>query len=670
MDSRRLRRAQIGEPESVQGKAGKLTSTRRLTLGLALSATLVVCGAARAELFVEYLHVEAGSGASGGGHAALRFADTTYHYVYAEPGIIESAAEANDSFDYAYRGLGNRSIHSSRIVVAADVYDALAESFERRHITQQKQVEVLDAAVRDQALIAYLRKKRCGRDDDRAIDLEIDSQIDSMFRLRGAGYFSAPSRAAAEKPGMLPVDGLATVLRNAPIAELRAEIERQHGEGYLERRKRALVDEIARLAFVPATANGLAFGTIPPKKEGFSEGYETLALAGEALDVLLSERIPVAAAYRRIDEPARSLSESELATLAARAAELRSSLSRLVATRREDWGYPMLVGMVRLVALDASLRSGQLVVPDSLDEAAAWVPVETLLADPPVVDALLRERRHALDDARAELFAAPATDEAAWSRFEVATSALLDLAGAVRRREGVVRAYSDTLLPSRGAEPDETSALPAADCAELGRWATLATAATASIRDRLREIYRYDVVSRNCVTELFRTIEAASRPISLDAEATADAGLGFVPFVSAAAVNRKYPIDERVTLPSYRKYWLSRLRETDGSLRVALRESNTLTATLRHPDELDDVFLFYTEDTVALRPLYGAINAGVGAGATVMGLVTLPFDRGQRLTTGVRSFVFSLPELAFVNLRKGRNGVLPWTWTVESEGPF
>jgi hypothetical protein len=52
----------------------------------------------------------------------------------------------------------------------------------------------------------------------------------------------------------------------------------------------------------------------------------------------------------------------------------------------------------------------------------------------------------------------------------------------------------------------------------------------------------------------------------------------------------------------------------------------------------------------------------VGAGATVVGLAKLPFDRGQLFATAVRSTVFSLPELVFVNLRKGKNGVLPWAW--------
>jgi hypothetical protein len=49
----------------------------------------------------------------------------------------------------------------------------------------------------------------------------------------------------------------------------------------------------------------------------------------------------------------------------------------------------------------------------------------------------------------------------------------------------------------------------------------------------------------------------------------------------------------------------------------------------------------------------GAANLSVGIGAAVAGLATLPADRGHLLWAGLRGALFSLPELAFVNLRKG-----------------
>ena len=37
----------------------------------------------------------------------------------------------------------------------------------------------------------------------------------------------------------------------------------------------------------------------------------------------------------------------------------------------------------------------------------------------------------------------------------------------------------------------------------------------------------------------------------------------------------------------------------------------------------------------------------------IFGLLRAPLDRGRTLWSGTRGVVFSLPELAFVNLRKG-----------------
>jgi hypothetical protein len=39
--------------------------------------------------------------------------------------------------------------------------------------------------------------------------------------------------------------------------------------------------------------------------------------------------------------------------------------------------------------------------------------------------------------------------------------------------------------------------------------------------------------------------------------------------------------------------------------------------------------------------------------STTVGFVTWPADGGARLDAGLRGILYSLPELAFVNLRKG-----------------
>jgi hypothetical protein len=90
----------------------------------------------------------------------------------------------------------------------------------------------------------------------------------------------------------------------------------------------------------------------------------------------------------------------------------------------------------------------------------------------------------------------------------------------------------------------------------------------------------------------------------------------------------------------------------ENPLVVLLRESNTLTSTVYGPNPRDSFFVFFT-DAVPARPLLGAVNVAAGLGAGAVGLAALPFDGGRTLVAGVKGVLFSLPELAFVNLRKG-----------------
>jgi hypothetical protein len=93
--------------------------------------------------------------------------------------------------------------------------------------------------------------------------------------------------------------------------------------------------------------------------------------------------------------------------------------------------------------------------------------------------------------------------------------------------------------------------------------------------------------------------------------------------------------------------------ERENPVWVFLRESNTLTSTLyrRAPD--DSAFLFFTDDAIPARPVLGALNLVAGLGVAAAGLAMLPVDHGNMLMAGLKGALFSLPELAFFNIRKG-----------------
>jgi hypothetical protein len=56
-----------------------------------------------------------------------------------------------------------------------------------------------------------------------------------------------------------------------------------------------------------------------------------------------------------------------------------------------------------------------------------------------------------------------------------------------------------------------------------------------------------------------------------------------------------------------------------------------------------------------------------------VGLASAPFDAGRRLEAGLRGMLWSLPELAFVSVRKGTNEYVARTWVdlakAKLEGP-
>ncbi|MEO6027884.1 MAG: hypothetical protein ABIR79_13555 [Candidatus Binatia bacterium] len=188
--------------------------------------------------------------------------------------------------------------------------------------------------------------------------------------------------------------------------------------------------------------------------------------------------------------------------------------------------------------------------------------------------------------------------------------------------------------------------------------AAAADAATVTARryaTAFDDLYRYDLVRRNCVTETFHTIDAV---LGADAEAALGGRVAInewraIPAIATRAVRRTWRVTASDTTPSYRQERVAALARAGNPVAVRLRESNTLTSTVYRRSLDDSAFLFLTDDVLLLRPLLGAANLGVGVGASVLGVLQAPLDRGAGLRAGLRGVLWSVPELFFVNVRKG-----------------
>lgn len=605
-------------------------------VALLLSSTAAAAAESRV---IEYLSVEANEGGSSGGHAAIRFDDVVYHFQHHVPGVLRLHREAADGFLFTYRLLQNRGVTVSRIAVSDDTYALLRGWFNRRYVIEDMEFDGLDAASGDRALIELLLHRASTP----------SAAPTGGVTLRGAGYFFADGAD----------EGAPT--ESAALAVLRRRVQDVDGADFLQQRSAEMRAALTELT--PANS-GAAFSR---RYTDLMTGLLAIAALQHALPLRPdSFHAPTNNAYR--------LGNDERATLSAFAYRLEDELVDLLHSPRPDWGYPLLVGMARLVAVRESVHTGRLVFLDSFAPDArtirptAWRGREAMMVD------LLDEACADLGVARRCLAGSGDIREADFTRIESAANRFNELfRGITDQRD--VRVQAGILVPSRAAQRSDLIR-PVRSISEWTQELAVAQERERATEQDLKQRYAYNLITRNCVSEIFRGLNSALAEGATTTAASGDgdglqiarihaasrARLGgyiepgsqltFIPFVSTRAVRGSYNVTETQQLPSYRTERLEAMYQHENPLVVFLRESNTLTSTVYGPNPRDSFFVFFT-DTPPTRPLLGCVNLAASVGVSALGIIALPFDGGSTLLAGVKGALFSLPELAFVSLRKG-----------------
>jgi len=618
---------------------------------------------ALAATFVDYLYVEANEGDSSGGHVAISFGNETFHFQHESPGILRIQRQETAAFRHIYGMLGNRAIRTSRITVSEDTYTLLRDAFVRLLMVQDAQVEIRDALHRDVALIdLMLRQRRAPQPNTGEI----------LLTLTGLGYFlpDAPSQLETARGGIVKKEGAGTV--SPALASLRDRIRVTYGEGFItERVTRARarlrgMEPLATRKPLPAVTRD----RFPVSDAAVSTRYEETLHAIFALE-LLQAALPLReGTFWTPDGDDFRLEPAEALALKEVAVHLENDLVRLADSPRQDWGIPFVVGMARLTAIEASLASGHLVLLD-IFPPDDQLPHRHDAALRPYLPRMKNETREVFLQKRKQFFTAGGFREADYAVLERSGNLLLNIDRAMATGTPL-RAVPKSPFPALAAKLSVPQP-GAADDALLERELAAAQTAERDYAAALGRLYAYNLFRHNCVTEIFSIINSALAskapgreteevfPASTRAESVrrlggfvdAEQGLAFIPFVSAGAVERSYAVVETREDPSCRTARLAEMKMHEAPLKVFLRESNTITSSVYRLDPDDSDFLFFTDDTVLLRPLFGAFNLLTGLGKGLLGVVTMPVEGPERLVSGARGMLFSFPELVFVNLRKG-----------------
>jgi hypothetical protein len=555
---------------------------------------------------IDVLYINANAGEAAGGHTALRLGDSVFHYQFFPDASFLLVRESWDSFRFLYNDLHNRSIAIASLSLDTAVAVKIRNHFTELLVEQQQFFDELAALQKEEE---FVRRLLGGR-----TELSVDC----------LGFFSG-NQATAVQSG------------------IRKNIETELDPDFLQDTFAVSEGNLQRV--IAAVNRGERPENTLAEALAWREGLRVLLRGAELDRQGLIPPLPG-------EEP---LSVRERSGLEKIIRQLTVSITGLLHSSRPDRGKTLLLQIARYQAVTHSLATGQLF---TLDPFFADVR-EVQLTDEEMEGQRLTALQSALlqqATRRRELFFQEEQHpEIACSLLETSRARAWELAQ-VNEGQRRVRILPKVTLPTRPG-------VVTLNTLEGDRDALLFTGArlqdeTRALEKKRTERYGYNLFSRNCATELVRSLNSTfadpeSGKMALGGWLEADAGLLFIPFLFYERSVSAFSLEEEGFLPARRLRNLEILYDQESDLLVWLRESNTLTSTLYDSRSKDTPFLFFTDDSLLLRPLQGVLNVGYAALHGVAGIATLPLDGGTRFNQAVRGIFYSLPELAFGNIRKG-----------------
>ncbi|AGF77270.1 hypothetical protein UWK_00690 [Desulfocapsa sulfexigens DSM 10523] len=555
---------------------------------------------------IDFLYINANAGEAAGGHTALRLGDAVFHYQFFPDSTFLLVREPWDSFRFLYNDLHNRSI-----AIAALPLDLSAAIQIRNHFA-----ELLAAQEQFFNALEQLRQEK--RFVESLLAGKTDVAVDCL------GFFTNTWRAVS--PSDLP-----------------RYIEKTLGADFLEFTLKEVEGELYKA--VAAMNQGRRPGN----------GFQEILALREALRVLLDNRALTDDALIPAMDKEVSLNVSEREILKAFGDHLAESLVELLRSRRPDRGTAILLQTARFLAVQSSLEKGQML---TLDPFFADVR-EVKLSDEDIEGGRLRILQEGLleqSEKRRELFFKEGRHlEIAYTLMETGRARAWELEqvnGGQRR----VRLLTKVTLPTRSGNVTVDTLHPDPDGVKEN--IQILEEEIAEKQKKSEKLYGYNLFTRNCATELIRSLnstftDSESGKNVLGGWMEPDSGFAFIPFLFYEQSVKAFSLQDEQFLQARRLRNLETLYAEENDLVVWLRESNTVSSTLYQPRSKDTPFLFFTDDSLLLRPLLGLVNVAYGIAHGVAGLAMLPLDGRENLNQALRGIFYSLPELTFGNIRKG-----------------
>ncbi len=591
---------------------------------------------------IDFIYINSSEDEAAGGHTAMRLGQNVFHCQYTDDGFFLLVKKEWSDFRYQYNDLQNRTLSIASLPLSAETYQKINSRFLSRYLLQEKRFSYLEQLIAEKS---YFQRLLSGK---------------GTISVKGLGLYSRE-------------------LQKDPVAlSLKQFIHHQFGPSYLDDLYREITTELVR-AQKNLTPESLVHTDLDlylpvfPSSGKLQDYFDLIALR-EAVTVLINCHPVRSEILLSTDGDIGQLGAAEWDQLKIYHQRIRRSIVSLLTSSRPGSGHALLLQAARFQALGRSVQEQRMFTLDPFSDNSEQIPREHLVsvnvfvqsASPKGVnhreryspspyrtyfDQLRYERKRDAKYAKDLFFSAQENEDIAYNQVESTMGRLWEIE---RTDTEMLRIEGGPLLPGKSGFVLEVTKT---DKKDLLRALTQAETNAALFEEQLIEAYNYNLFFKNCVTELFETLYSSFNTTEqskkeLGGYLTPGDHFSFIPFKSFGLVKKIFPITTVEVLPSYRTRQLAK-RYNQNGIRSLLEESNTLTSKVYDPWEGDSTFLFFTDSALLFRPVLGTINLLYAAVGSVVGILTSPLDKGNLLKRSVRGMVFSLPELAFINIRKG-----------------
>ncbi len=574
---------------------------------------------------LNYIYIEANEGNSSGGHGAVQLGNDVFHYQYVDEGLIRLIKHSADDFEFNYRIVENRGLHIQTLQISEDRYAQLRHFFKQQYAIQNQQFALKNDTQRNHRLLRLLRNPVL--------------KHESTWSVPGASLFYTLS-------DFLPFNPFAQPLQHSDVG-----VTFELGVIDLNVLIRQVITEIEQLKpDLKNTVNPLQADQFPARPYSFASRYSDL-LTGLLAVYAVQHQLPLQQSLidtKQFGFTPLTATERKILTLWQE--QLKNSIIDLLRRTRPDWGYAVFINYARWLAVERSLKTGYWQVMNTFEPDAISTE-QPVHSDYEHLSPIIHELKAQLESMRVQ-----------WAEFSISESGYSRLEYQFNRYQEWFRAYEDQIPPRLHSEtllPQARLSLPLIikpqiNAQQLAVAEQISEQSQQQIENQLQTLYAYHLLTRNCVTEIWRVfdqLEFSSAQEAILDQSVASA-LAFIPKASQWSIQQQRTV-KQIDLPSFRRQQLDRMYDQEGLAPVFFRENNTFSATRYYRNPKDSFFIFFTDQTLILRPVYGAFNILASLGQILFGGFNWPQDQGYHLQAGLKGILMSVPELFFVNLRKG-----------------